>query len=44
MRIVREVLKKMQGDTIVGVTQKEGGTQLKLVIDFKVNKADFFYN
>ena len=37
--VVREVLKKMQELPIVKITQKEGGTQLKLVIEFEVNKG-----
>jgi len=32
---IQELLTYMQGQPIVGVQQKEGGTQLKLVIDFE---------
>ena len=36
MEVVKELLKKMQESKIVAVEQKEGGTQLKLIIDFEV--------
>ena len=37
MEVVRDLLKRMQENKIVAVEQKEGGTQLKLIIDFEVN-------
>ena len=35
---VNEVMKKMQQLEIVSIEQKEGGTQLKLIITFEVKK------
>jgi hypothetical protein len=35
MEVVRDLLKRMQETKIVAVEQKEGGTQLKLIIDFE---------
>ena len=37
MEVVRDLLKRMQETKIVAVEQKEGGTQLKLIIDFEVH-------
>ena len=40
MEVVRDLLKRMQENKIVAVEQKEGGTQLKLIIDFEVNTEE----
>jgi hypothetical protein len=39
--VVSNLLKSMQDLPISAITQKEGGTQLKLIIDFQVSSKVF---